>query len=63
MRHAMQSIFRPTRQTRSAFWAEAAPPNGLNRQEIVAGACACCVGALIGAAPPRSLALQSFYLP
>jgi hypothetical protein len=44
----MQSIFRPTRQARSAFLAEAASSNGLNRRDIVAGACACGVGALIG---------------
>src|SRR3984957_19888570 len=56
MRRGMQSILRPTWQTRSAFWAEAAPPNGLTRRDIVAGACACGVGALIGAAPPRALA-------
>ena len=58
MRRAMQSIFRPTRQARSAFLAEAASSNGLNRRDIVAGACACGVGALIGAVPKCTLAAE-----
>jgi amidohydrolase len=59
----MQSIFRPTRQARSAFLAEAASSNGLNRRDIVAGACACGVGALIGAVPKRALAAEIMAAP
>ena len=52
----MQSVFRPTRQTRRKLLAEAAPPNGLHRRGILASACACGMGALIGAAPKGILA-------
>ena len=55
MRRVMRSIFRPTRQARSAFLAEAGPFIGLHRRDIVAGACACGLGALIGAASKRAL--------
>jgi amidohydrolase len=63
MRRAMQSIFRPTRQARSAFLAEAASPSGLNRRDIVAAACACGVGALIGAVPKSALAAEIMAAP
>jgi hypothetical protein len=59
----MQTIFRPKKQRRSAFLAEAAPSKGLNRRDIVAAACACGVGALIGAAPRRALAADILAAP
>ena len=59
----MQSIFHPTRQARSAFLGEAASPNGLNRRDIVAGACACGIGALIGAVPKCALAAEIMAAP
>ena len=59
----MRSIFRPTRQARNAFLAEAGPFNGLNRRDIVAGACACGLGALVGAASKGALAADIMAAP
>ena len=46
----MRSIFCTTPQTRRGFLAEAAQSISPNRRDVLAAACACGLGALIGAA-------------
>jgi amidohydrolase len=59
----MQSTLRHAQQTRRAFLAEATPSVGFHRRDILAAACACGVGALIGAAPKRALGADIIAAP